>query len=117
MILKAFAFLDTKVGTFSAPFFFPHEGYAVRAAIECGSDLSTSIGRHPYDFTLYRLADFDDQLGSFGPAGPVAIGIVGNLLPIQPRQPVSSVPVSSDDPAVIASYRNGAGFDANQKDM
>ena len=63
MKLKAFALLDAKVGAFAAPFFFPHVGYAARACADLGADLSTTVGRHPADFVLYEIGEFDDQTG------------------------------------------------------
>lgn len=86
MILRAFSLLDTKVGSFSTPFFYVHEGYALRTVSELVQDMSTSVGRHPFDYTLYEVGEFDDQLGMFNPVAPRAIVVAGNLLP--PRTPM-----------------------------
>lgn len=63
MILHAFCILDTKTGIHNAPFFVPHPGAAVRAFKDLATDLSTQIGRHPADFTLICIGQFDDQTG------------------------------------------------------
>lgn len=83
MIVKAYSFLDTKVGLFSSPFFFVHEGHAIRAALEIGSDVSTAIGRHPADFILYLVGEFNDNTGLFTAIGPVSISTVLSLLPVK----------------------------------
>lgn len=86
MILKAYAFLDTKIGVFSQPFFMAYEGHAIRAAIELGSDLSTAIGRHPADFNLYLIGEFNDNTGIMSAVGPVSISTVLALLPPKSAQ-------------------------------
>lgn len=84
MILKAFSFLDTKTGAFSQPFFFVHTGQAVRACVDLGSDLGTQIGRHPSDFALVEVGEFDDQSGVLTACAPVQYGVVASFLPQQP---------------------------------
>lgn len=80
MILKAYCFLDTKVGSYSMPMFFAHEGHALRAVVEVGSDLNTVVGRHPNDFHLYFIGEFNDQTGVLGCVGPVSLGPVSSFL-------------------------------------
>lgn len=86
MILKAYSFLDTKTGIFSTPFYFLHEGQAIRAAIDIGSDLSTSVGRHPADYHLYFIGEFDDNTGLYSVVGPVGMGAVIAFLPVKAAQ-------------------------------
>lgn len=75
MILHAYSIYDTKTAHYAAPFFVAHEAVATRAVGELCSDLSTSVGRHPQDYTLWLLGHFDDQLGTYHPEvvnlGPV----------------------------------------------
>lgn len=88
MMLKMFSLLDTKAGFFHTPFFFAHVGQAVRACVDLGSDLSTQVGRHPADYALYFLGDWDDQTAAFHPANPENLGLVVSMLPQQAtRQP------------------------------
>lgn len=84
MNLIAFAFYDTKASFFSAPFFMSHRGQALRAAMDLGSDLSTTIGKYPTDFVLYELGTFDDQTGVLTAINPVSLGPVQALLPSTP---------------------------------
>lgn len=90
MILKAYALLDTKVGAFGSPFFMTHEGYAIRAVMDIVKDMSTSIARHPFDYTLYEVGEFDDQLGMLAPMAPRPIVVAGNLVAVQPKLPLEA---------------------------
>lgn len=81
MMLLAFAFLDTKVGAYTAPFFMPHRGQAIRAASELAGDRQTTIGRHPADFSLVELGTFDDATGVLQAVQPLNLGPVVGFLP------------------------------------
>lgn len=71
MILQVYSIFDTKVGTFSPPFFMSHDQMAFRACQEVANDPNTAIGRHPGDFNLMKLGIFDDSTGAFDLALPV----------------------------------------------
>jgi hypothetical protein len=81
MIVKAYSFLDQKLGLFSMPFFCHMEGQAVRTASELAADTSTTIGRHPEDFSLYLVGEFNDNTGILTVVGPTAITNIVSLLP------------------------------------
>lgn len=82
MRLVMFSFLDGKTGFYSTPFFMAHVGQAVRAAIDLAEDTSTTIARHPADFSLVQLGEWDDQSGQYQPLGnPTVIGTVLSLMP------------------------------------
>lgn len=80
MYLRAFCFLDIKTGCYSQPFFMLHNAAAVRAAMDVGNDLATSIGRHPFDFRLVRIGEFDDSVGFLLSVQHEDLGTVGSIL-------------------------------------
>lgn len=80
MILQAFCVLDTKTGIHHAPFFFPHVGAAVRAFKDLAGDMSTTIGRHPADFSLICVGLFDDQSGQLQAAPFQHLGTAASYL-------------------------------------
>lgn len=80
MILKAFCLLDTKTGMHDAPFFMAHVGQATRAVADTASDTRNLIGRHPSDFCLMGIGEFDDQTGTLHPSLPVNHGSVVSFL-------------------------------------
>lgn len=92
MIYGAYSFLDMKTGHFSPPFFVAHDGQAVRAALELGQDLNTTVGRHPHDFSLVKLGEWNDQSGEFLNTGNHGMGVVASFLPV--RQPVFPFPAA-----------------------
>lgn len=81
MLTNAYALLDTKSGIYSAPWFFPHDSYAIRAVVELGRDVTSMVGKYPADFVLCRLGTFDDVVGCLAsPVPVVSLGLVAALI-------------------------------------
>lgn len=87
MIVKAFCLLDIKTGIFNTPFFMAHTGQAIRACIDLGQDMNTTVARHPADFMLCEIGVFDDQSGLVDPRPPLQLGTVASFLPHQVPEP------------------------------
>ena len=66
MIKKTYALLDHTAGTFLNSLTFINDGDAIRwfGTIVNGEE-KTNISMHPEQFTLFRLADFDDVTGTY----------------------------------------------------
>lgn len=86
MILRIFALYDIKSGAHATPFFMHHVGEAVRACIDLGADLNTTVGRHPADFALHELGTFDTETGLIVSNQPISHGAVVSYLPQRPAQ-------------------------------
>lgn len=83
MILKMFAVYDSKVGAYMAPFFMSSTGQALRAFIDTASDKETQVGKHPEDFTLFELGEYDDSCAVIHSLDtPKSIGVAIHLLPV-----------------------------------
>lgn len=82
MIVKIFSVYDSKVEAYIQPFFMQSRGQAIRAFGDTAGDQTTNIGKHPADFTLFELGEFDDSNASFvmHPT-PISIGVAIELLP------------------------------------
>lgn len=63
MVLKVFSVLDTKGDVFMAPFFFSATGQAVRAFSDLANNPDTVVSRHPGDYRLTCIGEFDDSTG------------------------------------------------------
>ena len=63
MIQNAYSIKDAKANVFSAPFFQLNDQVAQRSFEQASNDANTTIHQNPQDFSLYRLAQFDDQSG------------------------------------------------------
>jgi len=64
MIIKVFSIFDDKAQIFSNPFFMPHTGMATRAFADLVNDGQSNVSKHPSDFKLYQIGEFDDVAGS-----------------------------------------------------
>lgn len=67
MKLHAYSIYDRKALVYNAPFFSVSDGSAVRSFSDLANDLQTTVGRHPGDYVLFRVGDFDDQSGKLLP--------------------------------------------------
>lgn len=68
---------DVKAEAFSQPMFFQAVGQALRSFIDAVSDTSradNNFAKHPADYNLYRIGEFDDQTGAIVPEDPFHLG-------------------------------------------
>lgn len=65
MKVKVFTFFDCKVGAYMQPFFAQSPGAALRILLGSIERPDHILAKHPADFTLFELGEFDDQLGQF----------------------------------------------------
>lgn len=76
MISKVFAVFDVKVGVYERPFFMRTRGEAVRSWVEVVNDPETKFNKHPEDFGLFEIAEYDDEKGVFqNLQAPQSIGL------------------------------------------
>lgn len=80
MQIICFSIFDAKAAYFNTPFYYAHRGQAIRAAMDLGSDLGTTVGRYPADFHLYEIGSFDDQTGAFTAIAPLSLGVIQSFL-------------------------------------
>lgn len=63
MKLYAYCVYDRKAVIYHAPFFTHSDGSAARSFSDLANDRSTTVGRHPADYVLFRVGQFDDASG------------------------------------------------------
>lgn len=56
---------DVKSAIYSNPFYSPNVAVADRDFKYACQDSTTALSRHPDDYVLYCLAEFDDESGLF----------------------------------------------------
>lgn len=63
---------DSKMEEYGQPFFVAALGLAVRSfGDECKRvDANNNMSKHPEDFTLYHLGEFDSESGDFSSQAP-----------------------------------------------
>lgn len=63
MKLQIFSIYDEKAAVFSPPHCMAHRGQILRAFSDLVQDPQTSINKHPGDYKLYALGEYDDCSG------------------------------------------------------
>lgn len=67
MNLKIYAIYDTKAENFNTPFFMNTNGQAIRAFADLANDTNSTINKHPADYRLFLIGDFDTDSGTVTP--------------------------------------------------
>lgn len=67
MKIKVFSIYDCKSQCYSRPFFSQAVGSAIRAFEDAVNQKGSDISRHPEDFTLFEIAEFDDATAVITP--------------------------------------------------
>lgn len=65
MILKAFSVYDSKADVFGAPFLMKKQAEALRAWATVTEEKETAYSKHPADYTLFEMGEYDDNSGIF----------------------------------------------------
>lgn len=89
MILKAYSIYDRKALTYNPPFYAPTDGAACRIVADSANDPNSSLGRHPNDFVLFLVGEYDDQKGLMTPCAPLHhVMDLSALVQVQPQLPL-----------------------------
>ena len=65
MIHKTFSIFDSKASAYLPPFYMQTKAEAIRAIGDCVDDKEHRFAKHPEDYTLFYLGEFDDNKGTF----------------------------------------------------
>lgn len=63
MKLTIYSVYDTAAGLYSRPFFTQTDAEARRSFNDIAMDAEHPIGKHPEDYSLFRIGIFDDNTG------------------------------------------------------
>lgn len=63
MKMNIYSIYDVAAGAYLRPFFMQSDGQATRSFSDIAQDASHEIGKHPEDYTLFKLGLFDDNTG------------------------------------------------------
>jgi len=76
MILQIFTVYDSKAEAFLAPFFLKARGQAIRSFTDTCNDPEHAFYKHPSDYTLFALGEYDDAQAAFEIyEAPVGLGV------------------------------------------
>lgn len=73
MKMQVFSVFDKVSQAYGIPFFCPNNGVAKRMFCDLVRDESSVIYKHPSDFELYNLGEFDVDSGEFSCAAPLFV--------------------------------------------
>lgn len=81
MKMKMFSVYDSKVEAFLQPFFMRTAAAALSAFTDLVNDSSTMFAKHPGDYTLFMLGDWEDETALFSPqTAPVNLALGQTLV-------------------------------------
>lgn len=87
MKLKVFTFYDSAAKAYTQPFQMQNEALAMRAFMDnVNSQNESNMTLHPDQFTLYQVAEFDDQTGTYEPLKNKKMLAVGSSLVTQTEE-------------------------------
>lgn len=58
-----YSIYDTAAGLYSRPYFTSSDAEAVRSFKDIATDADHPVGKHPQDYTLFRIGTYDDVKG------------------------------------------------------
>lgn len=81
MQIGIYAVYDTKARTYCRPFYSQNDDTAVRDFAMGANDPDCDLGRHPVDFSLFKLGTFQDVTGLITiEEHPVCLGVASQFV-------------------------------------
>jgi len=74
MDLLAFSVYDAKAEAYLRPFFAESKGLAVRSFADAVNDPQSGMFKHPADYTLFLVGEFDQRSGELRGVLPLSLG-------------------------------------------
>lgn len=74
-VLKAYAIMDLKMKLFNSPFFTQNSAVATRMFADSVNGENNVVTKHPEDFALYEIGEFDPESGLLVASHPVNLGL------------------------------------------
>jgi len=77
---KVFAVFDSKVGAFATPWCSPTIASGSRAFAGACEDRSSMLFKHPADYALFLVGEFDESTGALVPCVPENLGFASSFI-------------------------------------
>lgn len=112
MLLNCYSIYDRKALQYHAPFFQSTDGAALRSLSDLVADANTTVGRHPGDYVLYLIGQYDDQKGRMIPCEPLvhvidAVALVPAKANLPNGKDLFSRPAGDEPQGRMADYMRG----------
>ena len=80
MILKIFAIQDVRSEQYGTPMFLSTTGQVIRSiADEVNTNKESMLNKHPEDFILFELGEYDIQTGEIKAHTPTQVALLKDL--------------------------------------
>jgi len=74
MLHRVYTVYDSKAEAYLAPFYFQTNGQSLRAFTDACNDPNHAFYKHPSDYTLFFLGEYDDGTATFIMGTKVSMG-------------------------------------------
>lgn len=92
MKLKIFSIYDTKALSYGVPFFMQTTASAVREYGDLVNDERSSIHKHPSDYVLFQIGEYDDGTGVVVSVSPYSnLGLGSDFVPANPARDITVI--------------------------
>ena len=89
MKIMIYSVYDIKTKVFGQPNFMLNKGAALRAWQDAANDQQSNIGKHPADYTMFEIGEWDDETGQVK-MHPTKINL-GTALEFKRNEPTMAV--------------------------
>ena len=97
MKINAYVIFDKIAMLYNKPFYFINDQIAHRAALDLMSDPTCDIAKHPTDFTMFHIGDYEDTTAQFNQLDTPRV--ICHFHEIQIPLPIENSIVNSTTPA------------------
>lgn len=92
MISKVFCVYDSKMEAYMNPFLMATKGQAIRAFSDTANDPQSAFSKHPEDYTLFEIGEYDDSTGRYAMYdAKIALGIALEFKSVSVETPLKAV--------------------------
>jgi len=70
-----FTIYDSKAHAYLTPFFLHNQDMAIRVFADCANNPEHQFGKHPEDYTLFKIGVFNDTKGRIDCGNPLSLGV------------------------------------------
>lgn len=91
MIMQVYSIFDVAAGAYARPFFVQTDGQAMRAFGDLVKDTSNDVGKHPEDYTLFRIGSYNDSKGLLSGETPEALATGLEMVAASDPKKIASV--------------------------
>ncbi len=95
MKMKVYSVFDNKGGNYGTPFFALEDGIAARLFTDLVQDNQSTVNRHPEDFSLFKVGEFDDREGKIKSQLPIHLTSAVSVKRIEEPINIAQMPIDS----------------------